>query len=146
MADRRYPDRFRLNLRDPASYDIHWKRDQKVSFQLVAWDSSKVGDIPGVFGVTAVTATVRSLPNQGAALLARDCIAIGGHENQYDLEFEAADFPSLSFDLGQAFRCLWMDLQVQTVLNDEPRTIPVFDGAGNAIFPLRVHQTMGVGA
>ena|SRR5688572_24319789 len=148
MAERRYPDRFRLNLRDPASFDIQWMRDQSITFQLVAWDSSRVGDIQGVLGVGAVTATVRSLPNQGAELLSRACTAGagGGHEGHYDLEFEASDFASLTFDLGQAFKCLWMDLQVETNLNDEPRTIPVFDGAGRAIFPLRVHQTMGVGS
>jgi hypothetical protein len=148
MAERRYPDRFRLNLRDPASFDIHWKRDQTLTFQLTAWDTSGVGDfITGLTGVGALTATVRELPNVGPLpLLQRPCTGGGGHEGLFDLALLADDFPDLAFDLGQPFLCLWLDLLVEASINGDAKTIPVFDGAGHAIFPLRVHQTMGVGA
>lgn len=143
MTVARFPDRYRLGDVDPASFGVQLGRDSTIAFQLLEWDRRVVGDPAG--GLFKLHATVRELPGDAVALVARECQRLDQNHGTWSLEFLADDFPDVEFELGQRHRCLWLDLRAEVTdpETDLPRSIAVFDPTGRAAFPLYLHQRLG---
>lgn len=141
-----YPAYWRIGTSDAVSFDVQARRDNWLDMTLIEWES----ELPGNNDLInlGVTAYLRFSIGSTATQVELDVEVLDIDAGIIRIKITPANLSGLTWDLGQSTQTVWMDLHVvcaETTAGAQFE-MPVFDSLMNAVFPVRVHNSLGAPA